>query len=85
MILPVDYDYDEETISYMYYEEERNLFFYDGGYMCYNIYSIMTPNDVYLFKLGREDILVRTKLGDIYWVSYEMAMDDEDEVWPNFA
>jgi DNA mismatch repair ATPase MutS len=40
----------------------------------------MTPNEVYLFKKNKEDILVRAKTGDIYEIFYE---DENDEDYEN--
>ena len=78
MILPLNvaYEYNEDDLFYIYYNPEENRFYYDGGYLNYNIYAVMTPNEVYLFKLNKEDMIVRSPGGDLYAVIYE---DDRDE------
>ncbi len=78
MILPLfcEYDYNEDDLFYMFYNPEENRFYYDGGFLTYNIFDVMSPNEVYLFKLRKEDILIRTSCGDLYAIIYE---DDRDE------
>jgi hypothetical protein len=80
MILSLDYDYDEDEVFYICYNAKENIFYYDGGYVNFNIFAIMTPNEVYLFKKNKEDILVRAKTGDIYEIFYE---DENDEDYEN--
>jgi len=38
-----------DAILYIYYDVEANLF-YDDGWDFFNIYEVVTPNDIYLFK-----------------------------------
>ena len=68
--------YDENDLLYIYYDEQENIFYHEGGFMLFDIFSIMAPNEVYLFKLKKEDILVHTKANDIYLVSYDECADD---------
>jgi hypothetical protein len=77
MILPLDWDYDENDLFYLEYNPTQNAF-YMAGYVFHNIFSIMTPNELYTFKNGKEDIIVRTNYGDLYYIVYD-NYDEEDE------
>jgi hypothetical protein len=74
-----DYDnYEYDDVFHMYYDSEQNVFYYDGGFIAYDIYAVMTPNEVFLFKHNKEDMIIRTVSGDIYEITYEYAYSDEE-------
>jgi len=75
MILPQEYEYNDEDVFYATYEEKENMFYYDGGYVNHLIYDILTPNELYIFLKNRDDVVIKTKSGDLYVVYY-----NKDEV-----
>jgi hypothetical protein len=77
MILSQDFDYDEEDAYFINYEAKKNIFYLDGGFINYNIFAIMTPNEVAWFKRVKEDVVVRTKDGDTYIIYYDDGDYDE--------
>jgi hypothetical protein len=68
----IGHGYDEADIFHITYSAEKNIFYDEGGYINYNIFNIMTPNEVYLFKRNKEDVVIQTKSGDIYEIYYEI-------------
>jgi hypothetical protein len=57
----ISIDFDEHQI--LYYNDKLNIFLDDGGYIVYDIFRIVSPNDLYLFREKKEDIVLRSKLG----------------------
>ena len=60
----VNYDTDElmdlgyeDTIG-LFYVKEWNVFMDEGGFIVWNIFEIITPNDLFLFKKYKEYMLI---------------------------
>lgn len=43
----------------LFYNKEKNLFEDEGGFIVWDIFNWITPNDLYLFKHYKEDMLVQ--------------------------
>jgi hypothetical protein len=81
MIIPLEQqEYEDDDVYYLIYDPIRNIFEYDGGFINYTIWDIMTPNEVRIFKALKEDIVVKTKSGDFYIVIYDSPEDSWDAV-----
>jgi hypothetical protein len=63
------FDFDKYTTldflehPILYYDEEYNLFTDDGGYIIFNIFAIISPNILAIFKLYQENMVVRGNSG----------------------
>lgn len=69
-------DIDHDTIG-MFYDREQNLFTDCDGFYIANPFALISPNDLYLFKLKKEYRLVRCRcMPD---VMVEMFYPNEDE------
>lgn len=42
----------------LYYDEENNVFIDGEGEVVFEIFEIITPNDLYLFKHNKIDVIV---------------------------
>jgi hypothetical protein len=47
-------------IPQLYYNEAVNYVYDEGGYTIFNIFSIISPNIMDLFKMKKEDMVVTT-------------------------
>jgi hypothetical protein len=69
-------------INPVYYYESENIFIDERGDTIYNIYSIVDPNLVYLFKNKKEDMIVYgvhgQKVEMLYEQSYEYLYGELD-------
>jgi hypothetical protein len=63
------YDEDDGRPAY-YYDRNRNRFSDDGGYDILNIFGIVSPNMIYLFKTKKEDMLVYGTSGQLIELIY---------------
>lgn len=79
----VNYDTDElldlecEYTVGLFYVKEWNVFMDEGGFIVWNIFEIITPNDLFLFKKYKEYMIIPhcTEPGvlvELFWP------DDED-------
>lgn len=53
------------------YDSETNIIYDEGGSIVFNIFSIIDPNTLYLFKSGKEDMMVSTVSGgtaSLMWI-----------------
>ena len=41
---------NNKLVFYLYYYEDENLFTDDGGHVVYDIYNLITPQDLYMFR-----------------------------------
>lgn len=64
-----------DDLFHICYDAKENIFYDECGFINYNIYTIMTPNQVYLFKKNKKDIIIRTSAGDFYEVIYDDGTD----------
>ncbi len=71
---PPIYSRGPSTIA-LYYDKEQNLFTDEDGYIIYHIFGIVTPNDIYLFKLHKEYMLLKGVHGEMV----ELIWPDDDE------
>jgi hypothetical protein len=55
----------EERRRTLYYDIKKNLFFDDDSFEVWNLFSIVSPNMVYLFKHKKEDMLVYGVTGEL--------------------
>jgi len=78
----VDYDSAElldlgfEDSIGLFYDEERNIFIDEDGFIVWDLFEIITPNDLFLFKLNKEYMLV--KHVSMKEVLVEMYYPDDD-------
>lgn len=45
-------------IHKIFYYEHYNLFLDEDAYIIYDIYNVITPNDVFLFKRNKKNMIV---------------------------
>lgn len=67
----------------IFYDVERNLFIDEDGFPIINVFELITPNDLYLFKLGGTYMVVnhRSLPGVLCELFYPADDDlDTDEV-----
>ena len=48
----------EDDIYYLFYDEEENVMMDECGFVITNIFNIISPNALFLFKRLREDLFV---------------------------
>jgi hypothetical protein len=68
----------------LFYDADRNLFIDVDGFIVYNIFEIITPNDFMLFMLGKADLIVwhRTLPGVACELYYpEDYLKDDSPPW----
>jgi hypothetical protein len=58
-----------EVYTY-YYNEEKNIMIDEDGQEIFNIFSIITPNALYLFKENKEDMFVYGIHGELVELVY---------------
>jgi hypothetical protein len=63
------YDEDDGRETY-YYDSNKNRFSDDDSYDIFNIFSIVSPNMIYLFKTKKEDMLVYGISGQLVELVY---------------
>jgi hypothetical protein len=61
----------------LFYDEVQNLLMDSEGYIVYNIFEIICPNDLFLFKTQKEDLMVRGKNGQYV----ELIWPEHDETY----
>lgn len=69
MIVDIDTDlfYDmfhDGDLFPLYYDEENNQFFQEGGWVVYDIFTYITPNELLIFKNKKEDLCIRNDRHD---------------------
>ena len=52
---------NQDRDVYLFYEKGDNVFLDEDGYIIWDIFSLVTPNDLYLFRLHGEDMCVPHK------------------------
>lgn len=62
-------------IDVLYYDEDKNVMTDDDGFIVHDIYKIITPNQLYLFKAKKQSMLVTGKNGLVVELIY--SYDDE--------
>lgn len=70
----LDYeDYDCDEVYTIYYDEEKNVMIDCDGFMLFDIFDLITPNDLFLFKSKKEDMLIRGKrhLVELIWPDFD--------------
>lgn len=78
----IRYAYEDtrfEDVIQLYYDKERNKFVDDGGFIVYNIFSIITPNDLFLFKYHKQYMIVHHR--DNQEIGVELFYPEEDEYY----
>jgi hypothetical protein len=68
------YQYHLENITLLFYDQVGNVMIDPDGYIVTNIYDIITPNDLFLFKSKKEDLMVRGKSGgyvELIWPEHD--------------
>lgn len=67
-------DFEYETVTIFFLEDE-NYFVDENGFVLFDIFQILTPNQVYLFKKNKQPIYVCDEDSRlIYHFVYEPAM-----------
>ena len=64
---PIPDDYEVITL---YYEPETNMIYDDDGWVLYNIFSLITPQDLMLFKNKMRDMRVYGRNGRLVDLIY---------------
>lgn len=70
--------FDFEELVQLYYYPNDNLFVSDGGFAVFNIFTLITPNDLYLFTHNKEYMLVQSR-SDRH-LGVELFWPDDDEM-----
>lgn len=61
---------------YLYYYEDENLIRDEDGNIIYDIYRLVSPQDIYMFKTSKQGYVVfNTKLNTIF----ELIYPDNDD------
>ena len=56
----------------LYYDSIRNIMTDDMGYIVYNIFDYMTPNDLFMLRKNKKDMLIEhNRYGQFVEVIYE--------------
>lgn len=63
-----------DYVSY-YFNADKNVFIDESGYEMRNIFSIISPNMMYLFKKKKEDMFVYGLSGEFIELIYPYAED----------
>lgn len=61
---------DFENIRSYSYDREKNVMVDEGGFIIFNIFSIITPNILYLFKKEQQNMVVPDINGDLVELVY---------------
>lgn len=54
---------DPDYVYQLFYEPDENIFTDEGGYVIFNPYRYITPNDLMLFKKKKEYTMLFTPEG----------------------
>ena len=68
-------NFADEIYYILFYDEVKNIMVDEGGFMIFDIFSIISPNVYYLFKYHKEDMITRDKKGNII----ELIWPEHDE------
>lgn len=49
--------YDDSDVT-LYYDKDKNVMMDDAGFVVFDIFHIISPNTLYLFKTKKEDMFV---------------------------
>jgi len=55
----------------LYYDSHDNLIKDDMGFIVFGIFDYITPNQFFLFKLKRADMIVESRYGQLVEIIYE--------------
>lgn len=55
----------------LYYNKDTNTITDDMGDLVFNIFDYVTPNELLIFKLKRQDILANSRYGQLVELIYE--------------
>ncbi len=62
----------------LFYDEERNVFYDEDGFIIWSIFEIISPNDLLLFKKNKEYMLVHHQtMPEVLVELYYPEGDDE--------
>lgn len=61
----------------LYYMKDDNMFMDGEGFIIYDLFEIITPNDLYMFRKDREDMIVKHATIKGYWV--EILWPEEND------
>jgi hypothetical protein len=67
---------DDEAEYLLYYDIEHNVMRDECGFPIYDIFSIISPNALYLFKTRKDDMMVRTKTGESVGLIWPLDKND---------
>ena len=68
-------EYGLTGIEQYYYDRENNWFIDAGGFVVFNIFLIITPVTLFVFKHQKEYMLVTSMTGELV----ELIWPDDDE------
>lgn len=69
--------FENDEVKAYYYDPRINRMIDEDGYIICDIFSIITPNDLYLFKFHKEYTLIKNKFGELIELYYP---EDEDYI-----
>lgn len=69
-----DYYCDNDII--LYYDKESNCMVDGDGFEVENLYSVITPNQYFLFRFKKEDMMFYSKEGYPVMLIYSCTEDD---------
>jgi len=70
-----------EEVMQIYYNPETNVFIDEGGYEIPKIYSILSPNVVYLLRHKRDDMFIYGINGEYIELIYEDVFWNYEDVY----
>jgi hypothetical protein len=60
-----------EEVMQIYYNASTNQFMDEGGYEIFNIYRVLSPNVIFLFKYKKDDMFAYGVNGEYIELIYE--------------
>jgi len=70
----------ELEVSTYYYNKEKNIMIDEDGFEIFNIFNIISPNSLFLFKYKKDDMFVFGTSGKVV----ELIYPDNDDIWNNY-
>jgi hypothetical protein len=68
----------------LFYDIENNCFVDEDGFIVYNIYSLVRPSDIFLFRRNKEYMLVVGVYGDLVELYYPDDDGDSQDDWDDY-
>jgi hypothetical protein len=75
---------DSEDPIRLWYDDVRNVMMDEGGYVIFNIFYIISPQVLSLFKKKKEYMIVHGQQGQLVELFYPVDVDDNDVYYYDF-